>query len=84
MTIKTNELINVINTMALITLLQFTNLTVTLNCINIAINKANRVTTKSNKRMKNFGTILKFLILNILFLISFKFRGVFEVINEMT
>jgi hypothetical protein len=48
----------------------------------MAINKARRVAPRSNKRMKNFGTILKFLILNILFLISFKFRGVFEVINE--
>ena len=47
------------------------------------MNKASRVATKSIKRMKNFGTILKFLILNILFLISFKFRGVFEVINEI-
>jgi hypothetical protein len=48
----------------------------------MAINKARRVAPRSNKRMKNFGTILKFLILNILFLISFKLRGVFEVINE--
>jgi hypothetical protein len=48
----------------------------------MAINKARSVAPRSNKRMKNFGTILKFLILNILFLISFKFRGVFEVINE--
>jgi hypothetical protein len=69
--------------MAFSTLPQFTNLTVTLNCINMAINKAVSVAPKSNKRMKNFGTILKFLILNILFLISFKFRGVFEMRNKV-
>ena len=47
----------------------------------MAINKARSEAPRSNKRMKNFGTILKFLILNIWFLISFKLRGVFEVIN---
>jgi hypothetical protein len=79
---KTNELIKVIKTIALITLFQLINFTVTLYCINIAINKAISVAPRSIKRMKNFGTILKFLILNILFLISFKWRGVFEVIND--
>jgi hypothetical protein len=68
--------------MAFSTLPQLISFTETLYCIKIAINKAVSVAPKSNKRMKNFGTILKFLILNILFLISFKFRGVFEMRNE--
>ena len=58
---NTNELINVIRTTAFKTLFQFTNLTETLYCIRMAMNKARSVAPKSNKRIKNFGTILKFL-----------------------
>ena len=43
--------------------------------INIAINKAVSVAPKSNIRMKNFGTILKFLILNILFFNFIQMQG---------
>ena len=65
--INTNELINVISTTAFKTLFQFTNLTETLYCIRMAINKARSVAPKSNKRIKNFGTILKFLNMILVF-----------------
>jgi hypothetical protein len=47
----------------------------------MAKNKAITVAPRSNNRITNFGTILKFLILNIFVLSSFKLGGGVEWVN---
>ena len=58
--INTNELMSIINIIAFNILFQLINLTETLYCIRMAMNKARSEAPKSNKRMKKFGTIQKF------------------------